>query len=356
MRKRRVFFTVILPLLALLVLGVGLVTAQDLPSVLLLQHHLQDRDLRVLVCDGTSTSGLPAQLDVARFQGPGVGVVTETLTLNWSENSSGCYSTQGFGGSFGVERLTVPSGDWELNFADQVTADYWDVEAMMWERALIHIKLVGLVGVANPDQMIVTTTGQGAYATFQVTSTVPVNLWGTLMAQVPGNGAVTTVMANNVVTMPLSAGHTELRLVTNPGHSPQKWVCDLGPCPGTLTGYNPWGIGQGIDLQAQVDFSYRFEFLSEDGPGNYNYQIVGSPIWAEESWPIEGTLTWANLNSMCPPFQFRGWGQHTYPHGRGLLEQAATLVTEPGTVTSPFSKLRGPDQCGWRIYVPSVQR
>lgn len=351
---RRLLFTVVLTLLALLVLGVGLVTAQNPPTVLLLQHNLQDRELRVLVCEGTSPSGLPDKVDVARFQGPEVGVVTETLTLNWSE-SSGCLSTQGFGGAFGVERLTVPSGDWELDFADQLTTDYWDVEAMMWERALIHIKLVGLVGVPKPDQAAVELTGEGTYATFEVTSTVPVTLWGDMLAQLPSGGGV-TVTGSSLVTVSLPSGHTELRLVTNPGHSPQKWVCELQPCPGMLTQYNPWGIGQGINLVEKVDFSYGFDFISDDGKGNYTYLIVGSPIWVQDSWPIEGALTWADA-LFCPAFQFAGWGEHTYspPGGRGFREQGATLVTQPGSWASPFTSLPGPAQCGWQLFMPAIQ-
>lgn len=153
--KHRITFTVVLALLALLVLGTGLVLAEgEAPAAPLIQleHNPEIRDLRVLSCDNTPTNELPQELEVVRYQGPEIGVVTSTLDLIWSEDG-GCFTTQSFGGSFGVRRIKLPQAIWNLGFFGPFSDYYWDVvPGVSWNRTVENPALLLQHDVQN-DQL-----------------------------------------------------------------------------------------------------------------------------------------------------------------------------------------------------------
>ena len=356
MRKRLSMSLMGLVLTALLGLGLSLTAQASRLTVPLVQldHDTSRMELSLVACGDPSIPDLPTSATVWSY----TDILREsTVTLGWSMANPGCMSTL-IGGDVGALTVTLPTGNWDLGYYSQTSEDLWEDQDFSWTRGVIKIDLGVLVGRAVPEAMEIATTGLGVYAVLEITSTVPISYWGNIFVEnITGNRI--PVAPATQVTVSLPSGYRQIQMVSSEnGHPPQEWSCSLSPCPGVLTKFDPLAYGQGVELKDSIPFGCNFEYSWHEGEVWF-YTLTGNPRWAQDSWPISGKVIWGDASkSLCAPVVFEDWGLKEWrpdsPHG--ITFHQTTLVTEPGSWTSPISLLEGPEYCGYRVYMPSAMR
>lgn len=340
MRKRQVFFTIVLALAALVGLGVGVVLAQEQPPQLLLEQDMVNDQIRIHAC-GVDESQLPTTFNFIQFGS------SQESSFEWNPDGSGCYTQYSVGGtgSLGISKIIIPSGSWELGFYDQLSGNLWQTEGTtIWSQAEIDVTLSDALCQWVDDPSTDLQVGNCREVTLVVSTTVPYQYRG----QFTVGGSPVSVTSVTTVTLSLN-GAISLGMTEGQFLSPVTWSCSLQHCPADV-------VEDGLRMKS-IPFNYGLG-LVDSGQGGFVYElgVVPNVEWIRRSVELIATLSWGNSSwTMCPAINFPGLGKVTYSptYWEGSVEQSATLVVQPGDWTTPFAKLLGPEDCvKERIFLP----